>query len=48
MATFRVETDLIENLKRIYYFAKRIAKLVRAADVKGNDDQDEDTGGTAA
>lgn len=26
---FRIESDLIENLKRIYYFAKRIARLVR-------------------
>lgn len=25
---FRIETDMIEYLKRVYYFAKRIAKLV--------------------
>ena len=28
LATYRLETELIENLKRIYYFAKRIAKSV--------------------
>ena len=28
LATFRLESDLIESLKRIYYFAKRIAKAV--------------------
>jgi phosphate:Na+ symporter len=28
LAAFRVESDIVENLKRIYYFAKRIAKLV--------------------
>lgn len=26
---FRIESDVIENLKRIYYFAKRIARMVR-------------------
>ncbi|MBT8137876.1 MAG: Na/Pi cotransporter family protein [Gammaproteobacteria bacterium] len=26
LATYRMETELIENLKRVYYFAKRIAK----------------------
>ncbi|MCB1087754.1 MAG: Na/Pi cotransporter family protein [Verrucomicrobiae bacterium] len=25
---FRIESDIIENLKRIYYFAKRIARMV--------------------
>lgn len=30
LETFRVESSLIESLKRIYYFAKRIAKAVAA------------------
>ena len=30
IALFRVETDMIEYLKRVYYLAKRIAKLVLA------------------
>lgn len=28
LATFRVETEIIEYLKRIYYFAKRIARII--------------------
>jgi phosphate:Na+ symporter len=28
LSLFRLETDIIENLKRLYYFAKRIAKIV--------------------
>ena len=32
-STFRIESQLIENFKRIYYFAKRIAKLVAESDV---------------
>ncbi len=28
LAAFKIESDLIEHLKRVYYFAKRIAKLV--------------------
>ncbi len=31
-STYRVESQLIENYKRIYYFAKRIAKLVAVVD----------------
>jgi len=31
-STYRVESQLIENYKRIYYFTKRIAKMVAAAD----------------
>ena len=27
-ATYRIESQLIENYRRIYYFTKRIAKLV--------------------
>ncbi len=33
LAAFRVETDIIENQKRIYYFAKRIAKVVAKVDM---------------
>jgi len=29
LALYTVEADMIENLKRIYYFAKRMAKTVR-------------------
>lgn len=36
-STYRVESQLIENYKRIYYFAKRIAKLLAATDVSGED-----------
>jgi len=32
-STFHIESQLIEHFKRIYYFAKRIAKLVAEADV---------------
>ena len=32
VATFRLESELIEYLKRIYYFAKRIAKLTAGTD----------------
>ena len=35
--TFRVESDLVENLKRFYYFSKRIAKAV--LDVEGPETQ---------
>lgn len=28
LEAFRLETDVVENLKRVYYFAKRIAKIV--------------------
>ena len=28
LAVFRLETELVEALKRIYYFAKRISRLV--------------------
>jgi len=27
--TFRLESEIVENLRRIYYFAKRVAKLVQ-------------------
>ncbi len=30
MTVFRIESDLVENLKRIYYFTKRIARVVTA------------------
>lgn len=29
---FRIESEIVENLKRVYYFAKRIAKIVADAD----------------
>ena len=32
-STFHIESQLIEHFKRIYYFAKRIAKLVAETDV---------------
>ncbi|MEM9557918.1 MAG: Na/Pi cotransporter family protein [Acidobacteriota bacterium] len=32
LAAFRIETELVEALKRIYYFAKRIARLVDIGD----------------
>jgi phosphate:Na+ symporter len=32
LALFRLETDTIENLKRLYYFVKRIAKIVSDSD----------------
>ncbi len=34
LQAFRVESDLVETLKRMYYFAKRIAKVVVRADVE--------------
>lgn len=33
LATFRIETEIIEYLKRVYYFAKRIAKITDDADL---------------
>jgi len=33
LATFRIESEIIEYLKRVYYFAKRIAKVVAEADL---------------
>ena len=32
-STYHVESQLVENFKRIYYFAKRIAKLIAEANV---------------
>jgi phosphate:Na+ symporter len=32
-STFHIESQLIEHFKRIYYFAKRVAKLIAEADV---------------
>jgi phosphate:Na+ symporter len=34
LATYRMETELIENLKRVFYFAKRIAHVVVVEDVR--------------
>ena len=28
LKAFRIESDMIENYKRVYYFAKRVAKVV--------------------
>jgi phosphate:Na+ symporter len=46
--TFQLESDLVEELKRVYYFAKRIAKhLVEQADVV-DQGSDEDSAAKAA
>jgi phosphate:Na+ symporter len=34
LTAFRVETDIVESLKRIFYFAKRISKLVARVDMQ--------------
>ncbi len=36
--TYRIETDIIENLKRIYYFAKRISKALVEIDMAFKDE----------
>jgi hypothetical protein len=33
MAEFRIQTDIIENFRRIYYLAKRLAKVVSTMEV---------------
>ncbi len=33
LATFRIETEIVEYLKRVYYFAKRIAKTTDDSDL---------------
>jgi phosphate:Na+ symporter len=38
MQAFRIESDIVENLRRIYYFAKRIAKALSEGDVLGRAD----------
>lgn len=38
LAAFRLETDLVENLKRVYYLAKRIAKIVADGVEDGTDE----------
>jgi phosphate:Na+ symporter len=35
LEAFRMESDIVENLKRIYYFSKRIAKVVAEQDARG-------------
>ncbi len=35
LALYTVEADAIENLKRIYYFAKRMAKTVKGMNGDG-------------
>ena len=42
LSAFRIESELIEYLKRVYYFAKRIAKVVIIVDVEGAKDGNED------
>ncbi len=39
LATYRLESEIMEYLKRMYYFAKRIAKLVRDEDLADLDHQ---------
>jgi len=41
-STYRVERQVIEHFKRIYYFAKRIAKLIVETNVKNFEDGRED------
>ncbi len=36
LAEFRIQTDIIENFRRIYYLAKRIAKVVSAMENSDN------------
>jgi len=36
LQAFRIESDVIENYKRIYYFAKRVAKVVVEAEAEGD------------
>ena len=33
VATYSIETDIVENLKRVYYFTKRVARAVSPAEV---------------
>jgi phosphate:Na+ symporter len=37
LAAFRLESDVVENLKRVYYFAKRIARIVADAEKNGEE-----------
>jgi len=37
LSEFRIQTDIIENFRRIYYLAKRIAKVVSTMEVNGKD-----------
>jgi phosphate:Na+ symporter len=37
LQTYRIETDMVENLRRIYYFAKRIAKAIAEQDTVRED-----------
>ncbi|MGI9262554.1 MAG: Na/Pi cotransporter family protein [Woeseiaceae bacterium] len=39
LATYRMETELIENLKRVYYFAKRIGKACLIEDIHRSSSQ---------
>jgi hypothetical protein len=36
VSTYRLEIDLIANLKRVYYFSKRIARVAVPAEDKAS------------
>jgi phosphate:Na+ symporter len=38
LALYRIETEIIEYLKRVYYFAKRIAKTIAQEEETGQVD----------
>ena len=42
-STYRLESQLIEHYKRLYYFAKRIAKLAAGVDLANNGETNEAT-----
>ena len=42
LSAFRIESELIEYLKRVYYFAKRIAKVVVIVNVEGSEGRTDD------
>ncbi len=35
LATYRLETDLLENLRRVFYFAKRMARIITPSGPRG-------------
>ena len=43
IAVFRIESDLLENLKRIYYFTKRIARAINATPAQNPETETEGT-----
>ena len=42
LPAYTVEMDIVEKLKRIYYFAKRIAKTVQAVNTEANEKAQEE------